>query len=771
MPKPPRLRIFISYARKDGASLASHLQAGLDPDYDVWLDTARLEAGASWTLEIEQQIDRCDVLLALMTPGSYVSDICRAEQLRALRLGKRVIPLLAAPNAQRPLHLETATYRDFTGPKPRPEQLRQLREDIRHGRNTVALKPEFRATYVTAPPLPRKFIPRPEALESLRNLVIADDPGPSIALTALRGMGGIGKTILAQALSHDPVVQQAFPDGIAWTTVGKDISGNLTARIQEVRRALGDQPTPAESEAESELQCINRYRTLLQSKAALVIVDDIWRTADIEPFLAESPRSRLLFTTRDSAIAAATGAVEHTADLLTPEQSRRLLAGWAGRTPEDLPAEAADLIRECGRLPLALSMLGAMLRDKPLAYWSHVLGLLRRADLAKIKAQFPNYPHADLLRAVQVSVDALEPAARQCYLALAVLLDDMPAAPYVQRTLWNMDDGAALETAEQFVSLSLAQREAESGGIRLHDLQLDYVRAQYPDREALELIHGAVRLSSHVIESDPSQFASQLVGRLLPHGDSPAIRQFTASLAHAAPGPWLRPLAPALHPPGAGLLRTLEGHSASVYGVAVTADGKRAVSASADNTLKVWDLETGRALRTLEGHSASVYGVAVTADGKRAVSASWDKTLKVWDLETGRALRTLEGHSAYVYGVAVTADGKRAVSASGDNTLKVWDLETGRALRTLEGHSDSVYWRGGDGGREARGFRLLGQNAEGVGPGDRPRAAHAGRPLCFCLWRGGDGGREARGFRLWGQNAEGVGPGDRPRAAHAGRPL
>jgi NB-ARC domain len=369
------------------------------------------------------------------------------------------------------------------------------------------LKPEFRATYVTAPPLPRKFIPRPEVLESLRNRVIADDPGPSIALTALHGMGGIGKTILAQAVSHDPIVQQAFPDGIVWTTVGKDISGNLTARIQEVRRALGEQPDPDESDVEA----INRYRTLLQEKAALVIVDDIWRTADIEPFLAESPRSRLLFTTRDSAIAASTGAVEHTADLLTSEQSRSLIAGWAGLAPEDLPAEAADLIRECGRLPLALSMLGAMLRDKPLAYWSHVLGLLRRADLAKIKAQFPNYPHADLLRAVQVSVDALESAARHCYLALAVLLDEMPAAPYLQRTLWSVDDGAALEIAEQFVSLSLAQREAE-GGIRLHDLQLDYVRAQYPDREALELIHGAVRLSSHVIKSHPGQFASQLWG-------------------------------------------------------------------------------------------------------------------------------------------------------------------------------------------------------------------------------------------------------------------
>ena len=79
--------------------------------------------------------------------------------------------------------------------------------------------------------------------------------------------------------------------------------------------------------------------------------------------------------------------------------------------------------------------------------------------------------------------------------------------------------------------------------------------------------------------------------------------------------------------------------------------------------------------------------MAVTAEGNRAVSASGDRTLKVWDLETGRALRTLEGHSAYVSGVAVTADGRRAVSASGDKTLKVWDLETGLPFATF--HCDA----------------------------------------------------------------------------------
>jgi hypothetical protein len=94
----------------------------------------------------------------------------------------------------------------------------------------------------------------------------------------------------------------------------------------------------------------------------------------------------------------------------------------------------------------------------------------------------------------------------------------------------------------QFVALSLAQREGES--IRLHDLQLDYVGAQYTDRSALELIHGAVRLSAHVIAKDPLQFASQLVGRLLPYQEQAAIREFTASLTEGSPRPWMRSLHP-----------------------------------------------------------------------------------------------------------------------------------------------------------------------------------------------------------------------------------
>src|ERR1700686_5157459 len=100
MPGPSPTKLFISYARADSAELAQHLvrdlaAGGLEP----WLDTQRLYGGAIWTTEIENALDQAEVVLALLTRGSYTSEICRAEQLRSLRKGKCVIPLMAETGA------------------------------------------------------------------------------------------------------------------------------------------------------------------------------------------------------------------------------------------------------------------------------------------------------------------------------------------------------------------------------------------------------------------------------------------------------------------------------------------------------------------------------------------------------------------------------------------------------------------------------------------------------------------------------------------------
>ena len=144
-------------------------------------------------------------------------------------------------------------------------------------------------------------------------------------------------------------------------------------------------------------------------------------------------------------------------------------------------------------------------------------------------------------------------------------------------------------------------------------------------------------------------------------------------------------------PESSQTMRTLQGHTNEVKAVALTSDARRVLSAAKhDCKLQLWDPESGQLLHTLEAHRRDINSIAVTSDGRRAVSASTDCTLRVWDLESGQLVRTLEGHTRDVIAVAITPDGQRAVSGSIDRTLRLWDLESGQTLTTLDGHRREV---------------------------------------------------------------------------------
>lgn len=109
------LRVFISYARADAERLAARLDRDLAAaGFDAWRDRSEITGGQSWSGEIERALDDCDVLLAVLTRGSFGSPVCRGEQLRALRKGARILPLLAQPDADRPVYLEAAHWLDFS---------------------------------------------------------------------------------------------------------------------------------------------------------------------------------------------------------------------------------------------------------------------------------------------------------------------------------------------------------------------------------------------------------------------------------------------------------------------------------------------------------------------------------------------------------------------------------------------------------------------------------------------------------------------------------
>ncbi len=124
-------------------------------------------------------------------------------------------------------------------------------------------------------------------------------------------------------------------------------------------------------------------------------------------------------------------------------------------------------------------------------------------------------------------------------------------------------------------------------------------------------------------------------------------------------------------------LVTLKGHTGSVDSVAMTPDGARIVTGSADNTVRVWDAKTFAELATLKGHTDNVWSVAVTPDGARIVTGSRDNTARIWDASTFAELATIKGHTETVTSVTVTPDGARVVTGSADNTARVWEPGSG----------------------------------------------------------------------------------------------
>ncbi len=186
--------------------------------------------------------------------------------------------------------------------------------------------------------------------------------------------------------------------------------------------------------------------------------------------------------------------------------------------------------------------------------------------------------------------------------------------------------------------------------------------------------------------------------------------------------------------------RTLKGHSGWVTGVAFSADGQRLASGSSDQTVKFWDVPTGKETSTVatkikevqalafsrDGHwlaaensintvtlwdattgrevrkfssnkplgalgSSWVYSIAFSPDGRWLASGLDDKTIRLWDVETGRPVRDLAAARRSVIYIAFSPDGRWLASGGDDKTIKIWEVATGKEIETLRGHKKNVY--------------------------------------------------------------------------------
>jgi WD40 repeat protein len=137
-------------------------------------------------------------------------------------------------------------------------------------------------------------------------------------------------------------------------------------------------------------------------------------------------------------------------------------------------------------------------------------------------------------------------------------------------------------------------------------------------------------------------------------------------------------------------LFTLFGHQSTVNSVAFSLDGARLASGSADSTVRVWDAATGQELVCHRGHVGTVGGVAFSPDGQFLASTSKDRTIKVWKSATDARVATLRGHSNFIEAVRTSRDGRAVASAGSDGTIRVWDMESGRQQISIRAHESGV---------------------------------------------------------------------------------
>lgn len=148
----------------------------------------------------------------------------------------------------------------------------------------------------------------------------------------------------------------------------------------------------------------------------------------------------------------------------------------------------------------------------------------------------------------------------------------------------------------------------------------------------------------------------------------------------------------------------LTGHDGFIHSVRWSPDGSRLASASADDTVRVWNVHNGELLLTLRGNKGwgwdlsgssrlldqdGAISVAWSQDGNRLAAGFHDGSLHLWDADSGDALAILQGHTGRVNSLAWYPAAHLA-SASSDGTVRIWDANNGKTLATLYGHTASV---------------------------------------------------------------------------------
>lgn len=578
------------------------------------------------------------------------------------------------------------------------------------------------------PELPPHYLVRTEDITILKLILLSYVSKVVITGNTWRAgaesIGGIGKTVIATALARDLEVQRAFPDGILWVSIGQH--PRIPLIQTRIAAALGDTTWTYQDEHQGRI----RLRQLFKDRACLLILDDVWQIEHITACDVLGSRSRMLITTRQTDLVQKTGAAEQRIHALQDNQALCLLSLWTGIFFEKLPSEAHKVARECGNIPLALAMLGALLRYRP-TQWNSIHYRLRKVDQEKIEKKFTEHPYPHLIRALQISFESLERDSQQKFLSLAIFPEHACIPQHVIETYWHsfgMDPHQVEDVMDTLVgcALVIAEDENEHEHYRIHDLILYYIRTpvghlrhwhnRLLDAYRAKLTTAVIQASEpHTSNHEDSDVILSSLWTSLPAYETYMWNNLIYHMVEAECHEELHDL----------LLdyAWIEAclHATSINTVIAAFDESQQ-SVSTGDSFDFFDepapdtrLDTRMLVRDalrlsahiLVAHKAQLPGQLIgrlssfdepdiqaflQRIDQHTRTTQWLCPLTASLTPPGRPLlRTIDHSEDTIFvAIALSSDGRHALAAS-DLDVQVWDIEQGQMLATLSGHADRVW--------------------------------------------------------------------------------
>lgn len=423
--------------------------------------------------------DRLDVDLQLGRHGQLVGELTELCGEYPLREEFRALLMLALYRSARPSEA-LAVYADAAktlatefGVDPGPD-LATLHQRILRLDKTlhVPVRPVQAAVPVGVRPaqLPADTVDFTGRDVAVAELIDALDSSAAVVVSAVAGIGGVGKTSLAVHVAHR--ARQRFSDGQLYVNLrgAHPEPAEPAAVLASFLRALGVADTAVPDGVDERAAL---YRSVLAGRRVLVVLDDARDVAQVRPLLPGTEGCAVIVTSR-SRLATLPASRRVDLDVLEPREAVELLARIIG--PERVAAEpqaALDLVCSCGLLPLAVRIVGARLAARP--GWPVDAMVERLADqrgrLAELRAD-----DLDVSSCFRLGYDQLDPVAARAFRLLAVLdVPDIGLAAAAAAV--GLAEHRAADVLERLVDVAMLESTG-SDRYRYHDLVRLFARRE-----------------------------------------------------------------------------------------------------------------------------------------------------------------------------------------------------------------------------------------------------------------------------------------------------